>query len=96
MVSSIGQYAPVFLPGEPLSLTEKAGRPQSTESQRVRHNLRDPVCIDTTFFACGSSTPMRVEHEGSTAAWRAGTLAVPSVQGRGLPLPQELWPYQFF
>ena len=28
MVTSIGQYAPVFLPGEPPSLTEKPGRPQ--------------------------------------------------------------------
>ena len=27
-----------------------------------------------TFFACGSSAPVRVEREGSTAAWLAGTL----------------------
>ena len=47
-----------------------------------------------TFFACGSSAPVRVEHEGGTAAWLAGTLAVPSVQGHGLPPMQELWPYQ--
>ena len=37
---------------------------------------------------------MSVEHEGGIAAWLAGTLAVPSVQGHGLPPPQELWPYQ--
>ena len=37
---------------------------------------------------------MRVEHEGGTAAWLAGTLAAPSVQRHGLPLPQELWPHQ--
>ena len=37
---------------------------------------------------------MRVEHEGGTAAWLAGTLTVPSVQGHRLPLLQELWPYQ--
>ena len=48
------------------------------------------------FFACGSSAPVRVEHEGGTAAWLAGTLAVPSVQGHKLPPPQELWPYQSF
>ena len=36
---------------------------------------------------------MRIEHEGGAAAWLAGTLAVPSVQGHRLPLPQELWPY---
>jgi len=38
MATSIGQHAPVFLPGEPPSLTEKPGRPQSTESQRSRHD----------------------------------------------------------
>ena len=37
---------------------------------------------------------MRLEHEGGTAAWFTGTLVVPSVQGHGLPLLQELWPYQ--
>ena len=47
-----------------------------------------------TFFACGSSVPGRVEHEGGTAAWLVGALAVPSVQGHGLPPPWELWPYQ--
>ena len=46
------------------------------------------------FFACGSSATLRVEHEGGTAAWVAGTPGVPSVQGL-LPL-QELWPYQSF
>ena len=47
-----------------------------------------------TSFAFGSCAPVRVEREGGTAAWLAGTLAAPSVQGHGLPLPQELWPYQ--
>ena len=37
---------------------------------------------------------MRVEHEGSTAAWLSGTLAAPSVRGHGLPPLQELRPYQ--
>ena len=37
---------------------------------------------------------MRIEREGGTATWLAGTLAVQSVQGLRLPLPQELWPYQ--
>ena len=36
---------------------------------------------------------MRVEREGA-AAWLLGTLEVPRVQGHGLPLLQELWPYQ--
>ena len=39
---------------------------------------------------------MRVEREGGVAIWLAGTLAVPSVRGHGLPLLQELWPYQSF
>ena len=46
-----------------------------------------------TFFACGSSAPAGVERERCTAAWLVGTLAVPSVQGHGLPLLQALWPY---
>ena len=37
---------------------------------------------------------MRIEHEGGTDAWLAGTLVAPSVQGHGLPQVQELWPYQ--
>ena len=39
---------------------------------------------------------MRVECEGGTAAWLAGALVAPSVQGHRLPLPQELQPYQCF
>ena len=58
----------------------------------------DPTCIITRLFlfvcfACDSPPPVRVELEGGTSAWLAGTLAAPSVQGYGLPLPQELWPY---
>ena len=37
---------------------------------------------------------MRVERKSGTAAWFAGTLVAPRVQGHGLPQPQELWPYQ--
>ena len=94
MATSIGQYAPVFLPGEPPSLTEKPGKPQSTGLQRVRHYRCDPALTDTRLFACDSSAPVRVEREGGAAAWLAGTLVVPILQGPGLPLPQELWPYQ--
>ena len=32
-------------------------------------------------FPSGSSAPVRVEHEGCTAAWPMETLAAPSVQG---------------
>ena len=34
--------------------------------------------------------------EGGSAAWLLETLVAPSVQGRGLPLPQELWHHQSF
>ena len=78
-----------------LSLKEKSGRPQSTGSQRVRHNRSNPACIDARiFFASGSSAPVRVECETGAAAWLAGTLVEPSVQGHALPLLQELRPYQ--
>ena len=49
MATSTGQYARVFLPGEPL-LIEKPGRPQSTGSQRVGHNQSNPACIDARLF----------------------------------------------
>ena len=77
-------------------LTEKPGRPQSTGMQRVGHDQNNPEGIEARFFACGSSAPVRVGHEGGTAAWHVGTLAAPSVQGHGVPQPQELWPYQSF
>ena len=48
------------------------------------------------FFPCGSSVPVRVEQEGSAAAWLEVTLVAPSVQGHGLPPWQELWPSQSF
>ena len=32
---------------------------------------------------------MRIEHAGGAAAWVAGILVVPSVQGHGLPQLQE-------
>ena len=51
-------------------------------------------CKPFFFFACGSSAPVRVEHEGGTAAEVMGSLAVPSVQGHRLPQLLELWPYQ--
>ena len=50
MATSVGQYAPVFLPREPPSLIEKPGRPQSTGLQRVRHYQSDPVHIDARLF----------------------------------------------
>ena len=74
--------APVFLSGEPPSLTEEPGRPQVTGLERVRPNRSNPAHIDTRlffffffFFAYGSSAPLKVEHEVNVAAWLVGTLA---------------------
>ena len=39
---------------------------------------------------------MRVECEGGAAAWLAGILSVPSVQGHGLPPPQSYGPIRVF
>ena len=96
MANSIGQYTAVFLPGEPRSLTEKPGRPQSTGLQS--RTLPKQPCGHRckTFLACGSSAPGRVECEGGAAAWLSGTLAAPSVQGHGLPPPQSYGPIRVF
>ena len=49
MATSIGQYASVFLPGDPL-LTEKPDRPQSTGSQSVGHDRSDPARVHAKIF----------------------------------------------
>ena len=56
-VTSIGQYAPVFLPREPPSLTEKPGRPQSTGSESTGDQWSDPVHIDTRLSLPGAALP---------------------------------------
>ena len=85
MATLIGQYTPIFLPGEPCSLTEKPGRPQSA----VRHYQSTMHAQTQGFFSCGSSAPVGVESEGGAAAWLLGILAVQSVQGHRLPPSQE-------
>ena len=53
MESSIGQYAPAFLPGEPLSLTEQSGRLQATGVQRAsRIRLKQPCTHRCKTFFC--------------------------------------------
>ena len=84
MATSIGQYAPVFLPGEPP--WQRSLADPSLQGRRVGHNQRGPACIDVSlfiYFACGSSAPLRVECEGGMAAWLVGTLE-----------EQKLRPYQ--
>ena len=52
-----GQYAPVFLPGESPSLTEKPSWPQSTGSQRVGHYQSNPARIDGRRFLPVAALP---------------------------------------
>ena len=95
MVTHIGQYTPVFLPGREVW---QATVYRVIKSWTYRSN---PACTDAgfclfIFFCLCSSAPVRVEREGGTAAWLAGTLGVPSVQGHRRAQRQELWPYQSF
>ena len=91
MSTSIGQYAPVFLPGETWLATVYRVAKNGTWLERpcVHRNK-------TFIFACGSSAPVRAECEGGTAAWLAGTLAAPSMPGHRLPPLQELCPIRVF
>ena len=59
MATSIGQCAPVFLPGEPPSLTENPSRPQSTGSQRMRHYQSGPARTDTGLLLPVAALPQR-------------------------------------
>ena len=98
MATDIGQYSPVFLPGEPpLWQRSLAGH----SLQRVAKSWTGPKwpCAHKHktfffFFVLWQLCPVRVEAEGSAAAWLAGTLVVTSVQGHKLHPWQELWPYQ--
>ena len=95
MRTSIGQHAPVFLPGE--NPIPDRGAWQATVYRVTKSQTLLTMCLDARLLlACGSSAPVSAECEDGTAAWLVGTLAVPRVQGHRLPLPQELWPYQIF
>ena len=96
MATSIGQYTPVFLPGKsPLRQISLTGHSlQGHEEARTNVTLStETEDLFVFFFACGSSAAVTAEHEGGEAAWLAGTLAAPSVQGEKLLSHQEFWPY---
>ena len=57
MATSIGQYTPVLLPGEPSSVTEKPGRPQSTGLQSQTLPKRPCTCRCKTFFCLWQLCP---------------------------------------
>ena len=89
MATNIGQYATVFLLGEtPVDREAWQASLQGCKESPKRYHRSDSVYIGTIFFffACGSSAPVRVDCEGHAAAWLAGTLVAPSVQGHVLPL----------
>ena len=76
MATRIGQYASVFLPGEPLPDREawqatvyRIAKSQTLPKQPCVHRSK-------TVFACGSSAPVKVEREDGVAAWVMGTLEV--------------------
>ena len=81
MATSIGQYAPVFLPGEPPDREAWQGTVYRDTTKETLHAQTED------FFACGSSAPVRVDCKGGAAAWLVGTLAAPSVWEHGLPPP---------
>ena len=72
---------------------------QATVYRVAKSQIRSAVTAPTDmrflyFFCCGSFALVRVEHEGGTPVWIAGSLEAPSVQAHGLLQPWELWPYQ--
>ena len=60
MATNIVQYAPLFLPGEPLSLTEKPDRPQPTGSQSWTQPKQPCMLRRKSVLTCGSSALVRV------------------------------------
>ena len=57
MATNIVPYAPVFLPGEPPSLTKKPGKQQSIGLQRIGHYRSNPACIGTRLFLSVAALP---------------------------------------
>ena len=66
----------------------------SLQCRKVSGTTEETLRAQTQESSSGSSARVSVGHEGDTAGWLAETLAVPSVQGLGLPPLQELWPHQ--
>ena len=89
MATSTGQYIPVFLPGEPSWQASLQGHKELDTTEVTLHAQTQDCFLPVT-----GSAPVRIEHEDGAAAWLVGTLAAQSVQGHGLPPPQELWPCQ--
>jgi len=97
MATSIGPYRSSVLAWR-TPLTDREAWQATVYRVAKSQTLPKQPCVHRckTFFPCGSSASVIVEHEGGAAAWLVGTLAVPSVQGHGLPPLQELWLCQSF
>ena len=88
MATSTGQYTTVFLPGEPPSITEKPGRPQSTGLQRVTNYWSDPACIGTKLFLLVVALPQW--------DWPGGQRKPKIMSTRTtLTLPSESWVWRW-
>ena len=83
MATSIGQHAPVFLPG---SLTG-----HSPQGHKVRHYLRDPVPVDARLFLLVAALPQCELTMKVMQLLGLPDPVAPRVQGHGLPLLRELW-----
>ena len=94
MATSVGQCAPVFLPGEPHLPDREAWQAQSTGLQRVRHDQSDPAHTGTRLFLPVAALPQEELSVKAANRLACGDLAAPSVQGHGLPPLQELGPCQ--
>ena len=92
----VWQPTPVFLPGESPRKRSLAGHSPQGLKELDTPEVILHVQTQDFFLACGSSAPVRIECEGVTAAWVAGTLVAPSMQGHGLPQPQKVWPFKVF
>ena len=64
-----------WLSEEALQIAEKRREAKNKEKEGDTH-----LDAGKTFFAYGSSVPVRVEHESGTPSWLVGTPAAPSVQ----------------
>ena len=83
---------PVFLPGEPPLPDREAWQTTVYRWQRVGHHRSNPACIDASHVLPVAALP-----QGELSVKVAQLLGLRGPGRRtGLPLPQELRPYQSF
>ena len=95
MATSIGQYAPGFLPREPPPLTEKPGRPEVYRVAKSQTLPKRPCEHSRKTFLPVAALPqweLSVKETRLLGLWGPWWRQV--VQGHWLLPPQALWPYQ--